>query len=504
MALSIISNQSANIAQRYLALSGTNVSDSLTKLSSGQRVMSARDDAASLAIGSRLNAEARSLSVVTTNVSQASSMLQTADGAMATINTMLVRMKHLAVQGSSSSLSGVERSFVFDEFNAIRSEIDRIAQDTEYNGVKLLAGTRHSNTDATDFATGGTAENLAASKGFSVFKFATDAPNVRNGDRFRLDYDAATATFTATNTTTGHSQSIDFAFKDRDDALAALYARLANRYPIAPSIAGVSALPLLNVLPVLPAIPSFGIPERPNPSFNPLQKSITDIGEAAEAAELERRGATASDFATNTPGQEEIISVARTAASRAAEPHIAAPLPGTARDLHFSEFGLTVTLNDAFDGRTAVNANNSFGVSQSVRDTDLSYRIGTGTKADEDAMQLTLGQTNVNSLNPELGRIQNFTTSKDAANAIDHVSRAIDVLQSSRANIGTAQNRLQFAQQNLRDSMENNDVARATLVDLDMASEMTRFTAQRILLRSGVSMLSQANQTPRNLMRMLL
>ena len=491
MALSIFSNQSAHNSHRYFASSSANVVDSLTKLSSGRRVMHARDDAASLTIGSRLNAEARSLSVATTNVSQANSMLQIADGAMATVNTMLVRMKHLAVQGSSSSLSATERSFVFDEFNSVRSEIDRIANDTEYNGTKLLSGTRHSSTDAADFATGGTAADLNALKGFSGFKFATDAPNVKDGDNFKLDYNATTATFTVTNTTSGQRQSIDFAFSNDRAALLPL-ARL--------------------VQPRLPASGSeinFGLAAqeiRSGTGFTPLQQSIYQAGLTAQEAALANLGLTTDDFYTRLTRtqQEDISAIGINALFKAAAAHVPRPADRTTRDLNFSEFGLTVTLNDALDGTATVNTNNSFGVSQSVRDTSLTYRIGTGAKADEDAMQLTLGQTNINSLNPELGRIQNFTNYRDAENAIANVSRAIDALQSSRANIGTSQNRLHFTQQNLRNTMESNDGARSTLMDLDMASEMTTFTARRILLRSGISMLSQANQMPGNLMRLLL
>ena len=179
-------------------------------------------------------------------------------------------------------------------------------------------------------------------------------------------------------------------------------------------------------------------------------------------------------------------------------------MAGTTRELTFSEFGLTVTLNSSFSGTTSISTNNSFSVSQSDRKTTMTYQIGTGTEANEDRLSIKPGQININSLNPELSRIRSFATKKDAESAITHVSRAIDVLQSSRANIGTTQNRLEFTQQNMRKSMENTEAVRSTLVDLDVASEMTRYTSQRILQLSGISMLSQANQMPGSVMRLLL
>jgi flagellin len=140
MALNIISNFASNIAQRNLAMADAAATSSLAKLSSGSRVVSAKDDAASLAIGSRLNAEIVGLKQASVNAGQAISMLQIADGAMAKTNDILVRMKSLAVQAGSGQLSATERSMLNTEFVALRSEIDRIANDTDFAGTKLIDG----------------------------------------------------------------------------------------------------------------------------------------------------------------------------------------------------------------------------------------------------------------------------------------------------------------------------------------------------------------------------
>ena len=465
---------------------GENVVDSLAKLSSGRRVSSARDDAASLTIGARLNAEAKSLSAATTNASQANSMLQIADGAMATVNSMLMRMKNLAVQGASSSLSATERAFVFDNFKSLRSEINRIAADTEFNGTKLLAGTRK-----TDFANISSAVNLRPAQGFSDVNFAFDAPNVGNGDSFELAYDSATATFTLTNTTSGQRQEIGFAFNSAIAALTPLAVILQPRLPASSSEI------------------NFGLAAdeiRAGTGFTDLQKRAYQAGLVAQESALAKLGLSTDDFYTRltTTQREEIADLGTSAVFRVVSPHVPTPEEGTTRDLDFSEFGLTVTLNSDFDGTASVSTNNSFSTSQSDRKTTMTYQIGTGAGANEDRLSIKPGQVNINSLNPELSRIRSFATAQDAESAITHVSRAIDVLQSSRANIGTTQNRLEFTQQNMRKSMENTEVVRSTLVDLDVASEMTRYTSQRILQLSGISMLSQANQMPGSVMRLLL
>ena len=142
MALNSVSNHAANVAQRHLARTNAGLALSLAKLSAGTRVLSARDDAAALAIGSRLNAEAVGLRQAAVNTSQASSMLQVADGANSQINDILVRMKSLAIQAGSDTLSATERSMLNTEFQALGSEVNRIAADTEFAGTPLVDSTQ--------------------------------------------------------------------------------------------------------------------------------------------------------------------------------------------------------------------------------------------------------------------------------------------------------------------------------------------------------------------------
>ncbi len=149
MGLSIISNFAANVAHRNLVSSEAAASASLARLSSGQRIVSAKDDAASLAIGSRLAAEVGALKQAGVNASQAGSMLQIADGAFAKANDILIRMKVLAVQAASGQLGATERAVLDVEFQALKNEITRIGNDTEFNGVKLVNGSQSITAPAT-------------------------------------------------------------------------------------------------------------------------------------------------------------------------------------------------------------------------------------------------------------------------------------------------------------------------------------------------------------------
>jgi flagellin len=140
MGLNVISNYAANVAHQNLLQSQQAATDSLAKLSSGSRVVNAKDDAASLAIGSGLRAEVAALQQASVNAGQAISVVQIADGAYARINDILVRLKTLSIQASSGQLSGTQRGQLNAEYSNLISEVDRIANVTDFNGTQLING----------------------------------------------------------------------------------------------------------------------------------------------------------------------------------------------------------------------------------------------------------------------------------------------------------------------------------------------------------------------------
>lgn len=129
-------------------------------------------------------------------------MLQIADGALSRINDILVRMKSLSVQASSGQLSNTERGMLNQEFTALNSEIDRIADDTEFNGTKLLNG---SNT----FSAGTLGANIGQDDGIEQFLFTNDTGAFSATDSVTVAFDATTDQFTVTNTTTGVAYTSD-------------------------------------------------------------------------------------------------------------------------------------------------------------------------------------------------------------------------------------------------------------------------------------------------------
>jgi flagellin len=141
----IINNNPASIAaQRNLTTNTNNLQRSVERLSSGLRITRAADDAAGLGVSETLRAHIRSINQATRNANDGISLTQVADGAASTIGNLLSRLRELSSQSSSGTVGSTERSYLDQEFGALRSEIDRIASVSEFNGQALLSGASNS------------------------------------------------------------------------------------------------------------------------------------------------------------------------------------------------------------------------------------------------------------------------------------------------------------------------------------------------------------------------
>lgn len=141
MGLRIATNVQSMNAQRNLTGSNERQAVALNKLSSGQRITKAGDDAAGLAISEKLKGSIRSLQQANRNANDGISLIQTAEGGINEVSNILLRLRELSVQAASDTVGDVERGFTDKEFQALKSEIDRISQVTKYNGTNLLNGT---------------------------------------------------------------------------------------------------------------------------------------------------------------------------------------------------------------------------------------------------------------------------------------------------------------------------------------------------------------------------
>ena len=383
MPLNVISNFAANVAHRNLQQTDNQATNSLAKLSAGTRILAAKDDAAGLAVGSRLALDVAGLKQASVNAGQAVSMLQIADGAMSKVNDIMSRMKALAVQAGSGQLSTTDRGMLDTEFQQLMSEVTRIAGATEFSGTQLVNGSQALDSTPAGFTL---AANVSS---ISVSGFTVNTSGTLTG--YSLSY-ATNRQFTLSNGTQTLTGTVD------------------------------NSLVTANV----------------------------------------------------TNGS---VAVKLTAAGTDAE--------------------LTVNLGAGFATNSSVA---TVGITIVGSDTQsFTFKVGTGTNAAIDDITISLGSVTQTALGIT-GLAVDTTTNADVAS--DAISAAVDTLSNSRATVGALQNRLDFASQNISISIENTEAARSSIMDLDMAGEMSTFVSKQILLQAGVSMLAQANQLPQNLLRL--
>ncbi len=140
MSLVLNTNLSSLNAQRHLSSTQSASQTAMARLSSGFRINSAKDDAAGLAIGTRMDSQVRGLNVAIRNANDGVSMLQTADGALSTMGNILGRMRELAVQGANGSYDTADYTLMQKEYGELKLELDRIGTDTKFNGLAVVGG----------------------------------------------------------------------------------------------------------------------------------------------------------------------------------------------------------------------------------------------------------------------------------------------------------------------------------------------------------------------------
>jgi len=642
MALNVISNFAANVAHRNLVASDAAATDSVAKLSSGQRVNSARDDAASLAIGSRLRAEVVALRTASVNANQAGSLLQIADGALSTVADILIRLKELAVQASSGQFSAVERGVLDSEFQALSSEITRISQDTEFNGTKLIsggAGTATNQLATTNFG--------AAGNGFAI---SVDPTKVADNTAFRLSFDkvpavaqvsniaiavgggvlagevftaavtdnAAGATYTASYTVLANGEAVTTI---RDGLITAINNIVGNTVtasangndvrltadtagngfstvvtensvnasttlttPIA-NVVGGEFLSLNNltnntkqtvdVAPIIDGVTGIGqnlsLTETAKVTFNALGVTVTLDANFDRNVDHITTGAVTNNstglagigtltYTNDTDGgvlNDALTALLASTAYNASTGILRLSLSGAVGITQLTAAGLVLGVDGAATGALAIGnttANLEDGAAHTVQivartaiGTDVqlgqfsfttlgasagasggtfdvnvgellfgakvvtgsstqsfSFKVGSGSET-YDSLSFSVSAASANALGV-LGTSQGgsigITTAALADTASAAVSSAIDKLNQTRSDIGAAQNRLTFAAANLATAIENAEVARSGLLDLDVAQEISTFTSKQILVQTGVATLAQANQLPQNLLRL--
>jgi flagellin len=482
MASTINTNVASLNAQRNLSTSQSALATSLQRLSSGLRINSAKDDAAGMAISSRMSSQINGLNQAARNANDGISLSQTAEGSMNEITNNLQRIRELTVQSLNATNTSSDRAALDGEVQQLKQEIDRVSQQTSFNGVKLLDGSFSSQA----FQVGANAgETISIS---AIASMRTTALGQGYG---------ASQLGTTLTAATGITAASQFTF-----------AAGGKTYDVfqGTAIAG-DAQSLAN------AVNSVGVP-----GVTATAAATTTTGTNAAAANSAAGTAvlTLNGRAINVGmvGSVSATNVANTLAAintNSAATGVSAALSGTGikltaidgRNITMTFAAGTATgatLGDAGLGAVAATTYSKYDIAYAGDSSLPALTIG-GSAAAADK-----GQAN-GTLTPATTGTQvaliDVTTVANANLALAAIDNALTSVNTSRGAMGAYQNRFTSAIANLQTTSENLSASRSRIQDTDFAAETANLTKNQILQQAGTAMLAQANSLPQGVLSLL-
>ena len=457
-------NMQAANANRMLNVTTSAQSKSTEKLSSGYRINRAADDAAGLTISEKMRKQIRGLDQASTNAQDGVSSVQTAEGALTEVHSMLQRMNELATQAANGTNSkDSDRQAIQDEIDQLTTEIDRVSETTKFNETYLLkgeAGTKTINMKAHDAGLKGTLTDNGDGTATFVMDSLKDGDSVSIGGKTytigskKADVDAVV---NAKITTAGDK----FTVNGQEITVVANYA--ADK--AADQKAGKYTLDDAKALVKDGATVKVGTDEykvmtdKDNNGTDDTDASVIskDVAYGLASKEL-----LAANQIGDTKGSAKIDNA------------------GTKAD---GSFKITT-------GQAEVANSLSFSLHVGA-DADMTNKIHVNIDA-MDSASLGIKGLNVKD-----------ASGNAATYAVDAISDAISKVSSQRSSLGAVQNRLEHTINNLDNVVENTTTAESRIRDTDMAEEMVNYSKNNILAQAGQSMLAQANQSNQGVLSLL-
>lgn len=549
----INSNLAAASATRNLTGASSAVSAAVAKLSSGNRIIQASDDVAGLSIGTSISTDVKTYEIAKLNADQGKVVLQIADGALKQIGDILARQKALAVQANSGSLGDTQRGFLNQEFSSLKSEIDRIVTSTAFNGITLLNGSLGSaagKTAATAISYTVTGEGSAELT--AGITFAGSDNNLIIGD---LDEATVTGISNSNNSLDIIVRIGDAVFKGTNTAINSSQAftltDAVSSQTLAFTTTTTSAADQTAVNTLVAAIQT---DIRSSTVYQVRDFATTSAGITATVADgtiLE--GISGSDITLSGTGfDEDTAPVVGTFSvtyedGNSSDGKITTTIGGVTYE---TTDGLFNSINTNLQSRDLDGAGSGTGVIRLFRAGDgttypneyldidlgnveaLNLDLDTAGKADllETALNQTFGIGNNGALSFQVGvaltdnisisissvqtsdiyldddstaQTLSIGTQAGAQTAIEVLDNAIQTVIGRRADVGAASSRFNFASANIEVSISNQDAARGSFLDADIAEESTKFATAQVKLQASVSVLAQANQIPQTLLRLV-
>jgi len=480
MSTSINTNISALAAQGSLRKTALAQDTAMERLSTGIRINSAKDDAAGLAISTRMTANIRGIAAAIRNANDGISLTQTAEGSLSTIGDNLQRIRELAVQASNTGNNASDRAALNAESVQLISEIDRVASNTKFNGINLLDGT-FTNQSLQVGAGNDSTDRIVISLGNAK----ASALGVSSG-----------SSYTATKAGTGIVTTAALASGDLT----------INGYQVGASVSdGVSPTTFAAASGIAKAN-----------AINAISSStgvIASVGATTKegaAAASTAAAVTASDILINGVDIGSIPSTSQTTVTMAAQISAAINAKSSSTgvtatfDISTSKIALT-----AADGRNVVVGGTSVGATASG--IALGTYTSTITLNTTNSGGITLaGTTGLAAVNMTAGNTAatsavgvDLTSSGLAQASLNTLDSAINTITNSRAAMGAYQNRLTASISNLETTSMNLQASRSRILDTDYAKETTNLAKSQIITQAATAMLAQANQSAQSVLALL-
>ena len=460
-------NMQAMNANRMLNITTGAQSKSTEKLSSGYKINRAADDAAGLTISEKMRKQIRGLDQASTNAQDGVSSVQTAEGALTEVHSMLQRMNELAVQAANGTNSKEsDRQAIQDEIDQLTTEIDRVAETTKFNEIYLLKGdnasTKNVYMKGHDAGLKGALTDSAKSATFVM-------DTLKAGDKYKIAGKEYTIGSSKTEITTAINafatadneitiDGISYTYKDANGGKAAGWYKDGDQ-------------------------------------TNGTAIVVADTVKGGSKASVNGKDYTAmtDQDANDIDDDDSSVITAAEAKKKIKAELLAANSIGTVNG--------DATVSDGADaaGKTTYTITKGYAT---VADT-LSFNLHVGADADM-TNKITVDIDVMNSANLGVkGLNVTDATGTAATYAVDAISDAIAKVSSQRSALGAVQNRLEHTIDNLDNIVENTTTAESRIRDTDMAEEMVEYSKNNILAQAGQSMLAQANQSTQGVLSLL-
>ena len=470
-------NMQAANANRMLNVTTSAQSKSTEKLSSGYKINRAADDAAGLTISEKMRKQIKGLDRASTNAEDGVSAVQTAEGALTEVHSMLQRMNELATQSANGTNSNTDRKAIQDEIDQLTTEIDRVSETTKFNETYLLKGDgaeKAHNVNAHDAGLDGV---TLTDKGNEV---EVTLKELKAGDKISI---------------AGKNYTIGSTADEITNKMTAGAAGAKNSYTINGA--------------------TYQVDENNKVYTADGKKKVTKAeltGTGAGDAELTDLQGLVKEGSTVTIGTKTYTAMTDKAGAGADgidDNDSTVITAGKAYQLQTAE----IVKASSIGADTAATVKNG---ANATKDATATFTLNKGTVSYKDALSFNLHvgadadmtnkiTVNIDSMNSAGLGVKGIKadTEQDATYAIDAIADAISTVSSQRSSLGAVQNRLEHTINNLDNVVENTTSAESRIRDTDMAEEMVNYSKNNILAQAGQSMLAQANQSNQGVLSLL-